>query len=113
MLLQRALAEQERVTMLKPNPQGGRPYRKGQSGNPGGRPKGSKTLAIRELAAEACTRSARRASGNGSLRRGATDIFADWHHLQLVRKLDHGRTEHSRASTEVVAIALFLALIVH
>jgi uncharacterized protein (DUF302 family)/uncharacterized membrane protein YidH (DUF202 family) len=39
------------------------------------------------------------------------NMFAGWHHLQLVRELDHGRTEHSRASTEVVAIALFLALI--
>lgn len=39
------------------------------------------------------------------------DVFAGWHHLQLVRELDCGRTEHSRPSTEVVAIALFLALI--
>jgi len=39
------------------------------------------------------------------------NIFAGRHHLQLVRELDQGRTEHSRPSTEVVAIALFLALI--
>lgn len=39
------------------------------------------------------------------------NVFAGWHHLQLVRELDHGRTEHSRPSTEVVAVALFLALI--
>jgi uncharacterized protein (DUF302 family)/uncharacterized membrane protein YidH (DUF202 family) len=39
------------------------------------------------------------------------NVFAGWHHLQLVGELDHGRTEHSRPSTEVVAIALFLALI--
>ena len=29
------------------------PFQKGQSGNPGGRPKGSRTFAIRELVAEA------------------------------------------------------------
>jgi hypothetical protein len=34
-------------------PKRGRPFQKGQSGNPGGRPKGSKTFAIRELVAEA------------------------------------------------------------
>jgi Family of unknown function (DUF5681) len=28
-------------------------FQKGQSGNPGGRPKGSRTFAIRELVAEA------------------------------------------------------------
>jgi uncharacterized protein (DUF302 family)/uncharacterized membrane protein YidH (DUF202 family) len=39
------------------------------------------------------------------------NVFAGWHHFQLVRGLDQGRTEHSRPSTEVVAIALFLALI--
>ena len=39
------------------------------------------------------------------------NVFAGWHHLRLVRELDRGRTEHSRPSTEVVAIALFLALI--
>ena len=39
------------------------------------------------------------------------NVFAGWHHLRLVRELDCGRTEHSRPSTEVVAIALFLAVI--
>jgi len=31
----------------------GRPFKPGQSGNPGGRPKGAKTYAIRELVAQA------------------------------------------------------------
>jgi len=39
------------------------------------------------------------------------NVFAGWHHLRLVRELDRGRTEHSRPSTEVVAIAFFLALV--
>jgi putative membrane protein len=39
------------------------------------------------------------------------NVFAAWHHLRLVRELDRGRTEYSRPSTEVVAIALFLALV--
>ena len=39
------------------------------------------------------------------------NVFAGWRHLQLVQGLDHGRTEPSRRSTEVVVIALFLALI--
>src|SRR6185369_10921114 len=38
----------------------------------------------------------------------SVNIFADRHRLQLVRELEHCRTENSRASTEVVAIALFL-----
>jgi len=33
----------------------------------------------------------------------------DGHHFRLVRELDRGQTEHSRPSTEVVAIAFFLA----
>jgi putative membrane protein len=39
------------------------------------------------------------------------NVFAGWHHLRLVRELDRGRTEHSRPSTEVVALAFFLALV--
>jgi uncharacterized protein (DUF302 family)/uncharacterized membrane protein YidH (DUF202 family) len=39
------------------------------------------------------------------------NVFAGWHHLRLVRQLDRGRTEHSRPSTQAVAIAFFLALI--
>jgi uncharacterized protein (DUF302 family)/uncharacterized membrane protein YidH (DUF202 family) len=37
--------------------------------------------------------------------------FAGWHHLCLVGELDRGETEHSRPSTEAVAIAFFLALV--
>jgi hypothetical protein len=36
-----------------PNRQRGRPFQKGRSANPGWRPKGSRTFAIRELVAEA------------------------------------------------------------
>src|SRR4029077_19875862 len=39
------------------------------------------------------------------------NVFAGWHHLRLVRELDRGRTEDSRPSTEVVALAFFLALV--
>src|SRR5208283_5158339 len=39
------------------------------------------------------------------------NIFAGWHHLRLVRELDRGRTDHSRPSTQAVAIAFFLALV--
>jgi len=39
------------------------------------------------------------------------NVFAGWHHLRLVRELDHGQTDHSRPSTQAVAIAFFLALV--
>jgi putative membrane protein len=39
------------------------------------------------------------------------NAFAGWHHLRLVRDLDHGETEHSRPSIQAVAIAFFLALV--
>jgi uncharacterized protein (DUF302 family)/uncharacterized membrane protein YidH (DUF202 family) len=39
------------------------------------------------------------------------NVFAGWHHLRLVRELDRGQTGHSRASTQAVAIAFFLALV--
>ena len=39
------------------------------------------------------------------------NAFAGWHHLRLVRELDHGQTDHSRPSTQAVAIAFFLALV--
>ena len=39
------------------------------------------------------------------------NVFAGWHHLRLVRELDHGETDHSRSSTHAVAIAFFLALV--
>jgi len=39
------------------------------------------------------------------------NAFAGWHHLRLVRALDHGETEHPRSSIQAVAIAFFLALV--
>jgi uncharacterized protein (DUF302 family)/uncharacterized membrane protein YidH (DUF202 family) len=39
------------------------------------------------------------------------NAFAGWRHRRLVQELDRGRTEHSRPGTEVVAIALFFALV--
>jgi uncharacterized protein (DUF302 family) len=39
------------------------------------------------------------------------NAFAGWHHLRSVRDLDHGETDHSRPSTQAVAIAFFLALV--
>jgi uncharacterized protein (DUF302 family)/uncharacterized membrane protein YidH (DUF202 family) len=38
------------------------------------------------------------------------NVFAGWHHLQLVRQLDCGQTDHSRPSIHAVAIAFFLAV---
>jgi hypothetical protein len=52
-----------------PNPQRGRPFQKGRSGNPGGRPKGSKTFAIRELVAEALADPATREAAIQEFRR--------------------------------------------
>jgi uncharacterized protein (DUF302 family)/uncharacterized membrane protein YidH (DUF202 family) len=39
------------------------------------------------------------------------NAFAGWHHLRLVGELDRGETQHSRPSTEAVAVAFFLALV--
>jgi uncharacterized protein (DUF302 family)/uncharacterized membrane protein YidH (DUF202 family) len=39
------------------------------------------------------------------------NVFAGWRHLRLVRELDRSETEHSRSSTQPVAIAFFLALV--
>jgi putative membrane protein len=39
------------------------------------------------------------------------NVFAGWHHLRLVRALDHGETSHSRPSTQAVGIAYLLALV--
>ena len=38
------------------------------------------------------------------------NIFAGWHHIQLVRELDQGETRRSHASRQAVALAFFLAL---
>jgi uncharacterized protein (DUF302 family)/uncharacterized membrane protein YidH (DUF202 family) len=39
------------------------------------------------------------------------NVFAGWRHARLVRELDRGETAHARPSTQVVAIAFFLALV--
>jgi putative membrane protein len=39
------------------------------------------------------------------------NVFAGWHHLQLIHELDRGQTDHSRSSTHAVAIAFFLAVV--
>jgi hypothetical protein len=50
----------------------GRPFKPGQSGNPGGRPKGSKTYAIRELVAQALTDPDTREAAIAEFRRALT-----------------------------------------
>jgi uncharacterized protein (DUF302 family)/uncharacterized membrane protein YidH (DUF202 family) len=39
------------------------------------------------------------------------NVFAGWHHAQLIRGLDHGEKSHSRSSLQPIAIAWFLALV--
>jgi hypothetical protein len=39
------------------------------------------------------------------------NLFAGFHHLQLVRRLDRGETSSSHSTTQAVAVAFFLALI--
>jgi inner membrane protein YidH len=39
------------------------------------------------------------------------NLFAGFHHLQLVRRLDRGETSPSHSTTQAVAVAFFLALI--
>jgi len=39
------------------------------------------------------------------------NVYAGWHHIQLVKHLDSGATIPSRYSTRAVVIAFFLALI--
>jgi putative membrane protein len=39
------------------------------------------------------------------------NLFAAWHHSQLIRGLDRGDPAHSRSSMQPIAIALFLALV--
>jgi len=41
----------------------------------------------------------------------AVNLYAGWHHVQLVRALDRGGTEQAHHSTKAVAIAWFLALV--
>jgi putative membrane protein len=39
------------------------------------------------------------------------NLFAGFHHLQLVRSLDRGDTSSSHSTTQAVAVAFFLALV--
>ena len=39
------------------------------------------------------------------------DIFASWHHVRLVRQLNHGETEFTRPSSGAIVLASFLALV--
>ncbi|MGA8669074.1 MAG: DUF202 domain-containing protein [Terracidiphilus sp.] len=39
------------------------------------------------------------------------NLFAGFHHLQLVRRLDRGETSSSHSTIQAVAVAFFLALI--
>lgn len=39
------------------------------------------------------------------------NLFAGWHHVRLLRQLDHGETRSSRGSMVAVWIAFFLALV--
>ena len=39
------------------------------------------------------------------------NLFAGFHHLQLVRRLDRGEPSPSHSTTQAVAVAFFLALI--
>lgn len=39
------------------------------------------------------------------------NLLSAWHHLRLARELDRGAVVHSRATTQAVMIALFLALV--
>jgi putative membrane protein len=41
----------------------------------------------------------------------AVNVFAGWHHVQLVKELERGETSRSHRSAQAVAIAFFLALI--
>ena len=41
----------------------------------------------------------------------AVNVFAGWHHLQLVKQLERGEISRSHRSTQAVAIAFFLALV--
>jgi putative membrane protein len=41
----------------------------------------------------------------------AVNAFAGWRHLRLVRELDSGTADVSRASRQAVVVALFLALV--
>ncbi|HTZ75623.1 MAG TPA: DUF202 domain-containing protein [Candidatus Aquilonibacter sp.] len=39
------------------------------------------------------------------------DAFAGWHHVLLIRELDRGETQHSRPSSQAIAVAFLLAAV--
>src|SRR5215469_16412199 len=39
------------------------------------------------------------------------NVFAPWHHFRLVQSLDLGETTQPRPTTQIVALAFFLALV--
>jgi uncharacterized membrane protein YidH (DUF202 family) len=39
------------------------------------------------------------------------NVFAGFHHLNLVKKLDSGETSRSQPTTQALALALFLAMV--
>lgn len=39
------------------------------------------------------------------------DVFASWHHVQLVHQLNRGETDFTQPSRGAIAVALFLAVI--
>jgi putative membrane protein len=50
--------------------------------------------------------------GTALIAAGVTvDIFAAWHHVQLVRQLNQGETDFTRPSRGAITVALFLAAI--
>jgi uncharacterized protein DUF5681 len=84
-------------------------FKPGQSGNPGGRPKGSKTYAIRELIAQAladpATRAAAVAEFRKALSRGKSVIPAVEFAAKVNREIGQGSGETPGGVTIVINAA--------